>query len=45
MVSVYYNVRIGGDMALFKGMMRLLIERDDVVSVVGRFLLFDDEFI
>lgn len=45
LVSVYYNVCIGGDMVLFKGMMCLLIECDDVVSVVGWFLLFDDEFI
>ncbi len=29
LASAYYNVRIGGDMALLKGMMRLLIERDD----------------
>ena len=29
LASAYYNVRIGGDMALLKGMMRLLIERDE----------------
>ncbi|HBV0349216.1 TPA: acid resistance putative oxidoreductase YdeP [Escherichia coli] len=43
--SAYYNVRIGGDMALLKGMMRLLIERDDAASAAGRPSLLDDEFI
>ncbi len=41
----YYNARIGGDMALLKGMMRLLIERDDAASAAGRPSLLDDEFI
>ncbi len=36
LASAYYNVRIGGDMALLKGMMRLLIERDDAASAAGR---------
>lgn len=43
--ATYYNVRIGGDMALLKGMMRLLIERDDAASAAGRPSLLDDEFI
>ncbi|EOX9342241.1 FdhF/YdeP family oxidoreductase [Escherichia coli] len=34
-----------GDMALLKGMMRLLIERDDAASAAGRPSLLDDEFI
>ncbi len=45
LASAYYNVRIGGDMALLKGMMRLLIERDDAASAAGRPSLLDDEFI
>lgn len=45
LASSYYNVRIGGDMALLKGMMRLLIERDDAASAAGRPSLLDDEFI
>ncbi|MHT55211.1 oxidoreductase [Escherichia coli] len=44
LASAYYNVRIGGDMALLKGMMRLLIERDDAASAAGRPSLLDDEF-
>lgn len=43
LASAYYNVRIGGDMALLKGMMRLLIERDDAASAAGRPSLLDDE--
>ncbi|EFK3452522.1 FdhF/YdeP family oxidoreductase [Escherichia coli] len=45
LASAYCNVRIGGDMALLKGMMRLLIERDDAASAAGRPSLLDDEFI
>ena len=36
LASDLYNVRIGGDMALRQGMMRLLIERDDAASAAGR---------
>lgn len=45
LASVYYSVRIGSDVALLKGMMRPLTERDDVASTAGRPSLLDDEFI
>lgn len=45
LASAYYRVRIGGDTALLKGMMRLLIERDEAARAAGQAPLLDDAFI
>lgn len=45
LASAYYRVRIGGDTALLKGMMRLLIERDEAARAAGQAPLLDDVFI
>ncbi len=45
LASAYYHVRIGGDTALLKGMMRLLIERDEAARAAGQPPLLDDAFI
>lgn len=45
LASEYYNVRIGGDTALLKGVMRILIERHEVLLSEGKPGILDDEFI
>ncbi len=45
LASEYYNVRIGGDTALLKGVMRLLIERHEAQIAAGQPGLLDDAFI
>lgn len=45
LASAYYNVRIGGDTALLKGVMRLLIERHDTQISAGGPAVLDESFI
>jgi molybdopterin-dependent oxidoreductase alpha subunit len=45
LASEYYNVRIGGDTALLKGVMRLLIEKHDALKAQGQPGLLDEDFI
>jgi molybdopterin-dependent oxidoreductase alpha subunit len=45
LASEYYNVRIGGDTALLKGVMRILIERHDALKAQGQQGLLDEAFI
>lgn len=45
LASSYYNVRIGGDIALLKGVMRLLIERHEAAIADGQAGILDTNFI
>lgn len=45
LASEYYNVRIGGDMALIKGVMRLLIEQHEALVAQGKPGVLDEAFI
>ena len=45
LASSYYNVRIGGDIALLKGVMRLLIERHEAAIADGQAGILDTDFI
>ncbi|MDA1379865.1 molybdopterin-dependent oxidoreductase [Plesiomonas shigelloides subsp. oncorhynchi] len=45
LASSYYNVRIGGDIALLKGVMRLLIERHEAAIANGQSGILDTDFI
>ncbi len=43
--SQYHQVRIGGDMAAIKGIMKAVIEADDAAQIAGRPRIIDVEFI
>ncbi|KAG9600538.1 hypothetical protein KCV01_g7893, partial [Aureobasidium melanogenum] len=43
--STYYKVKIGGDVAVLKGMMKTLIEADEVALTLGEPPVLDHEFI
>ncbi|KAF1003593.1 MAG: Protein YdeP [Luteibacter sp.] len=43
--STYYKVKIGGDVAVLKGMMKTLIEADEIALTTGEDPVLDHEFI
>lgn len=45
LASYYYNVRVGGDVALLKGLMRIVIERHDDAVSKGEAPILDLDFI
>lgn len=45
LASHYYQVRVGGDIALLKGVMRIIIERHDENQKAGKAAILDLDFI
>ncbi|MFV0474430.1 MAG: FdhF/YdeP family oxidoreductase [Pikeienuella sp.] len=43
--TAYYRPRLGGDMAVFRGMSKLVIAADDEARAAGRAPVIDDDFI
>lgn len=41
----YYKVRVGGDTALIKGVMRIVLEQDDIAIAQGKPSILDNDFI
>lgn len=41
----YYKVRVGGDTALIKGVMRIVLEQDDIAIAEGKPFILDHDFI
>lgn len=45
LAEYYYQVRIGGDIALLKGVMRIILERHDAAIAAGKPAILDLDFI